>query len=118
MLVDPWQPVELYPVARGLRWKVREVLDGWTHPGWPGKTYKKLVHRAAQINQIGGLSAVTESLRPPPRSAEVRSAARRESTTLRVQCQARTSSAQATPALATIGSAAGRRWPPCRARPT
>ena len=37
-LVDQWQPVELYPVARGLRWKVREVLDGWTHPGWPGST--------------------------------------------------------------------------------
>jgi len=52
-LADQWQPVELYPVDRGLRWKVREVLDGWTHPGWPGRTYKKPVHRAAQINQIG-----------------------------------------------------------------
>jgi hypothetical protein len=42
-LVDQWQPVELYHVARGWRWKVREVLDGWTHPGWPGRAYKKPV---------------------------------------------------------------------------
>jgi hypothetical protein len=33
--------------------KAREVLDGWTHPGWPGRTYNKPVHQAAQINQIG-----------------------------------------------------------------
>jgi hypothetical protein len=43
MLVDQWQPMELYPVARGIAWKVREVLDGWTHPGWPGRTCKKPV---------------------------------------------------------------------------
>jgi hypothetical protein len=42
-LEDDWQPVELCYVARGLRWTVREVLDGWTHPGWPGKTYNKPV---------------------------------------------------------------------------
>jgi hypothetical protein len=42
-LVDDWQPVELYHVAQGLRWTVVEVLDGWTHPRWPGKTYKKPV---------------------------------------------------------------------------
>ncbi len=42
-LVDQRQPVDLYHVARGLRWKVREVLDGWMHPGWPGRTYKKPV---------------------------------------------------------------------------
>ena len=30
-------------MARGLRWKVREVPGGWTHPGWPGRTYKKPV---------------------------------------------------------------------------
>jgi hypothetical protein len=41
----------------------REVPDGRTHPRWPGRTYKKPVHPAAQINQIGGLPAVTESLR-------------------------------------------------------
>jgi hypothetical protein len=40
-LEDEWQPVELYHVAQGLRWTVLEVLDGWTHPGWPGKTYQK-----------------------------------------------------------------------------
>ena len=38
-----WQPAALCYVARGLRWTVREVLDGWTHPGWPGKTYNKPV---------------------------------------------------------------------------
>jgi hypothetical protein len=38
-----WQPVELYHVAPGLRWTTLEVLDGWTHPGWPGRTYKKPV---------------------------------------------------------------------------
>jgi hypothetical protein len=42
-LEGQWQPVALYHVARGLRWTVREVLDGWTHPGWPGKTYQKPV---------------------------------------------------------------------------
>ena len=63
--VDQRQPVNLYDAARGLRWRVREVPDGWTHPRWPGRTYNKPVHPAAQINQIGGLSAVTESLRPP-----------------------------------------------------
>jgi hypothetical protein len=68
--MDQRQPVELCHVARGLRSKVREVLDGWTHPGWPGRTYKKPVHQAAQINQIGGLPAMSESLRPPPRSAD------------------------------------------------
>ncbi len=40
-LEGQWQPVALYHVARGLRWQVREVLDGWTHPGWPGRTYQK-----------------------------------------------------------------------------
>jgi hypothetical protein len=33
----------LYYVARGLRWQVREGLDGWPDPGWPGKTYQKPV---------------------------------------------------------------------------
>jgi len=33
---------------------VRQVLDDWTHPRWPGRTYNKPVHPAAQINQIGG----------------------------------------------------------------
>jgi hypothetical protein len=42
-LEDDWRPVEFYHIARRLRWTVREVLDGWTHPGWPGKTYKKPV---------------------------------------------------------------------------
>jgi hypothetical protein len=30
-LADQWQPVELYQVARGLRWKVRQALGGWMH---------------------------------------------------------------------------------------
>ena len=51
-LVDQRQPAELCHVARGLRSKVRKVLGGWTHPGWPGRTYNKPVHQAAQINQI------------------------------------------------------------------
>jgi len=42
-LDDEWQPVALYHVTRGLRWQVREVLDDWTHPGWPGETYQKPV---------------------------------------------------------------------------
>jgi hypothetical protein len=42
-LEGDWQPAALCYVARGLRWTVREVLDGWTHPGWPGKTYNKPV---------------------------------------------------------------------------
>ena len=42
-LEGQWQPVALYHVARGLRWQVREVLGGWTHPGWPGRTYQKPV---------------------------------------------------------------------------
>lgn len=45
-LEGDWQPVELCYVARGLRWTVREVLDGWTHPGWPGKTYNKPVTKS------------------------------------------------------------------------
>jgi hypothetical protein len=39
-LEGQWQPVALYHVARGLRWQVREALDGWTHAGWPGRTYR------------------------------------------------------------------------------
>ena len=35
-LEGQWQPVALYHLSRGLRWPVREVLGGWTHPGWPG----------------------------------------------------------------------------------
>jgi hypothetical protein len=42
-LEGQWQPVTLCHVARGLRWQVREVLDGWTHPGWPGRAYQKPV---------------------------------------------------------------------------
>jgi hypothetical protein len=42
-LEDDWQPVQLCSVARRLRWTVREVLDGCTHPGWPGKRYNKPV---------------------------------------------------------------------------
>jgi hypothetical protein len=41
ILEDQWQPAAFYHVAQGLRWQVREVLDGWTHPGWPGRTYQK-----------------------------------------------------------------------------
>jgi hypothetical protein len=64
--------MEPYHVARGWRWKVRDVLDGWTHPRWPGRTHKKPVHTAAQINQIGGLPAVTESLRSSRISRDTR----------------------------------------------
>jgi hypothetical protein len=30
-LADQRQPAELYQVARGLRWKVRQALGGWMH---------------------------------------------------------------------------------------
>ena len=35
--------MEFYHVILGLWWTVQEVLDGWTHPGWPGKAHKKRV---------------------------------------------------------------------------
>jgi hypothetical protein len=55
-LEDDWQLVELYHVARGLRWMVREVLDGWTHPGWPGRTYKKpVVEKRCRLRVFGPL---------------------------------------------------------------
>jgi hypothetical protein len=60
--VDQRQPANLYDAA-GIAMEGREVPGGWTHPRWPGRTDKKPVHPAAQINQIGGLPAVTESLR-------------------------------------------------------
>jgi hypothetical protein len=55
-LEGDWQPVELYHVAQGLRWTVREVLDAWTHPGWPGKTYKKpVVEKRYRLRVFGPL---------------------------------------------------------------
>jgi hypothetical protein len=55
-LEGQWQPVALYHVARGLRWQVREVLDGWTHPGWPGKTYKKpVIQKRYRLRVFGPL---------------------------------------------------------------
>ena len=62
-LVDQWQPVELYPVARGLRWKVREVLDGWTHRGWPGRTYKKpVVEKRYRLRVFGPVAGRPDQL--------------------------------------------------------
>jgi hypothetical protein len=55
-LEDDWQPVELYYVARGLRWTVREVLDGWIHPGWPGKTNQKpVIQKKYRLRVFGPL---------------------------------------------------------------
>jgi hypothetical protein len=55
-LEDDWQPVELCYIARGLRWTVREVLDGWTRPGWPGKTYNKpVVEKRFRLRVFGPL---------------------------------------------------------------
>lgn len=62
-LGDQWQQVELYHVGRGLRWKVREVLDGWTHPGWPGQTYKKpIVEKRYWLRVFGPLPGRPEQL--------------------------------------------------------
>jgi hypothetical protein len=35
---------------------VWEVLDGWTHPGWPGKTYNKpVVEKRYRLRVFGTL---------------------------------------------------------------
>jgi hypothetical protein len=50
--------VALYHVARGLRWQVREVLDGWTHPGWPGRTCPKpVIQKRYRLRVFGRSSA-------------------------------------------------------------
>jgi hypothetical protein len=62
-LEDDWQPVELCYVARGLRWTVREVLDGWTHPGWPGRTYNKpVVEKRYRLRVFGPLPGRPDQL--------------------------------------------------------
>jgi hypothetical protein len=62
-LEDEWQPVELYYVARGLRWAVWEVLDSWTHPGWPGKTYRKpIVEKWYRLRVFGPLPGQSHQL--------------------------------------------------------
>ena len=38
-----WLPYEVRHARLGLRWTVLEVLQAWTHPGWPEQTYRKPV---------------------------------------------------------------------------
>jgi hypothetical protein len=62
-LGDEWQPVSLYHAALGFRWKVREVLDGWTHPGWPSRTYKKpIIEKQYRLRVFGPLSGRPDQL--------------------------------------------------------
>jgi hypothetical protein len=44
-------------------WQVREVLDGWTHPGWPGRTYQKPVaQRRYRLRVFGPLPGRPDQL--------------------------------------------------------
>lgn len=42
-LADGWEPRRVHHLALGLDWEVIEVLESWTHPGWPRQTYRKPV---------------------------------------------------------------------------
>jgi len=62
-LGDQRQPHELYHATRGLRWKVREVLDGWIHPGWPEKTYNKpVVEKRYRLHVFGPMPGRPDQL--------------------------------------------------------
>jgi hypothetical protein len=51
------------PRGPGLRWTVREVLDGWTHPGWPGRTYNKpVVEKRYRVRVFGPLPGQPDQL--------------------------------------------------------
>jgi hypothetical protein len=42
---------------------VREVLDGWTHPVWPGRTYKKpVVEKRYRLRVFGPLPGRPDQL--------------------------------------------------------
>jgi hypothetical protein len=67
-LEGQWQPVALYHLARGLRWQVREVLGGWTHPDWPGKTYQKPVaQKRYRLRVLLATNALQASTHPDGR---------------------------------------------------
>ena len=39
------------------------MLDGWTHPGWPGRTYKKpIVEKRYWLRVFGPLPGRSEQL--------------------------------------------------------
>lgn len=47
-----------YHVRPGLRWTVLQVLDGWTHPGRPGKMHKKpVVEKRYRLPVFGAQTA-------------------------------------------------------------
>jgi hypothetical protein len=50
-------------MQRGPRWTVREVLGGWTHPGWPGKAHSKpVVEKRYRLRVFGPLPGQPDQL--------------------------------------------------------
>jgi hypothetical protein len=55
-LADGWEPRTVHHLGRRLDWTVREVLESWTHPGWPERTYgKPVVERRHRLRVFGPL---------------------------------------------------------------
>jgi hypothetical protein len=55
-LADGWEPRRVHHLGLGLHWEVLEILESWTHPGWPRETYKKpVIERRHRLRVHGPL---------------------------------------------------------------
>jgi len=54
VLSDGWEPSKVHHLALGLNWEVLEILESWTHPGWPRATYQKpVIERRHRLRVLG-----------------------------------------------------------------
>jgi hypothetical protein len=53
---EGWTPQHVTHLQLLYRWKVKEVLDAWVHPGLPARTYgRQLIERRYRLRVVGPL---------------------------------------------------------------